>query len=83
MRKKVVADHGKDSNPPLFVQSVKPGGSWNVIAMVSSRNGGDGLTGPRLYRHGLRHGRQFETVVYNGSIHIWKSLPLYSLSILY
>jgi hypothetical protein len=49
MGKKSCADHGKDSSPPPFVQSVKPGGSWNLIATARSGGGDDELTGgPRF-----------------------------------
>jgi len=53
IRKKSCTNHGKDSSPPPFVQSVRPGGRWDLIATVSSWVLAGG--GPRsLY---VRHGQ--------------------------
>lgn len=49
------ADHGKDSDPPPFVQSINLG-CWNLIATLSSGEGGDELMGLNVLNFDLRHG---------------------------
>lgn len=47
-------NHGKDSSPPPFVQSVGPGCRWDLIATVSSWL----LAGGPTFSLYVRHGQQ-------------------------